>query len=895
MASEKSRKRKHVAELSPARNAPEWNVDTTEFPDDLSDLTAEDESKSDVYVSPATDEESEADIELVSSEDEDEDEDEASAISDPGSLYIMLDEESIAVEDDNPKPKPRRQHKPGEFTRAGKGMSDMTTKAVQLGLCEALKSLGERSIRVATMCSGTESPLLALDEISKALVATGRTPMQIQQELSAEIEVLKQGYIERNFAPKRLFRDVRDFIRESATTAVTAYGAEVDIPTDVDILIAGFVCKDLSRLNTRGKTLDDGGESGDTFQRMYAYTDRFRPSIVLLENVKNEKKTWDDVVRRFDKTGYEAQWIYCETKNYYLPQTRERMYMIAIERTHSGKGVKSATSQWKDLMRNLERQCSSPYEAFLPDSLKESSGYSLLKNEPDWALCKLRNDHIRSEKRLGILSPISRRSDNGTVLPPDFVDSKFYISQSSRVHDAIDIAHLEAAAKGYDSLYKMALWDVSQNVDRFKADLGIAPWITLGGQDFVSNRQHALNGSQLLMLQEMPLDRLLFANETHKDLQNLAGNAMSTTVIGASLISALIVGCKAFHPYQAKSGGKTLSAPLSSNMITEPGMLKRTFLQPSTYEDLNLVKLQQEAKSSARICNCEGKQTISKSAIQICSACGYSVCSSCAGNPKHVYRTIVPASHRITPPDEFIRRWRQLMPSRLKFDVFPDISHLASKLSAKDPILDGYLATVSEAQLGSQYFCIGEFSRDYNHNPVAQATVADTLLNVEWIVRIPPTKGLVVDVSGSSEKISSCRSRLGLSDYKEETVPRRIKIKSDSLTAIVGDYEHLSHCGTAFTSLYKRSIAVNDMYMFLDPDPIGRPEHDSFVFSRDHTRKHYGESRSSLARVHPSWRPWHMEDGRVHAITTTALDVWAAAVMPLVPAAVSLHADFLEE
>ncbi|RYN75563.1 hypothetical protein AA0117_g6173 [Alternaria alternata] len=771
-----------------------------QFPDDPSDLTAEDESESDVYVSPATDEESEAEIELVSPEDEDEE----SAISDVGSLDIMLDEESIAVEDDNPKPKPRRQHKPGESTRAGKGidlslpplssiqecMSDLTTKAVQLGLCEALKSLGERPIRVATVCSDTESPLLALDEISKALVARGHTPMQIQQEFSAEIEVIKQGYIERNFAPNRLFRDVRDFIRESATTAITAYGAEVDIPTDVDILVAGFVCKDLSRLNSRGKTLDDGGESGDTFQGMYAYTDRFRPSIVLLENVKNEKKTWDDVVRTFDRIGYKAQWIYCDTKNYYLPQTRERMYMIAIERTLFGKGVKSATSQWKDLMQNFERQCSSPYEAFLPESLKESSGYSLLKNEPDWALCKLRNDHIRSEKRLGILSPISRRSDNGTVLPPDFADRKFYISQSSRVHDAIDIAHLEAAAKGYDSLYKMALWDVGQNVDRFKADLGIAPCITPGGQDFASNRQHALNGSQLLMLQGMPLDRLLFASETQKDLQNLAGNAMSTTVIGASLISALIVGCKAFRPYQAKSGGKTLSAPPDSNMITEPSMLKRTFVQPSTYEDLNLVKLQQEAKSSARMCNCEGKQAISKSTIQICSACGHSACSSCADNPKHVYRTIVPASHRTTPPDEFIRRWRQLMPSRLKFDLFPDVGRLASKLGSEDPVLDGYLATVSEAQLGSQYFCIGEFSRDYNQwkitysshqatvelvvgdhiqwslfvkcpthlpgnstlrkflsNPIAQASVADTLLNVEWRVRIPSTKDLVVDMS----------------------------------------------------------------------------------------------------------------------------------------------------
>ena len=65
-----------------------------QFPDDPSDLTAGDESESDVYVSPATDEESEADIELVSSEDEDK----VSAISDPGSLDIMLDEESIAVE-----------------------------------------------------------------------------------------------------------------------------------------------------------------------------------------------------------------------------------------------------------------------------------------------------------------------------------------------------------------------------------------------------------------------------------------------------------------------------------------------------------------------------------------------------------------------------------------------------------------------------------------------------------------------------------------------------------------------------------------------------------------------------------------------------------------------------
>jgi hypothetical protein len=94
-----------------------------------------------------------------------------------------------------------------------------------------------------------------------------------------------------------------------------------------------------------------------------------------------------------------------------------------------------------------------------------------------------------------------------------------------------------------DSTYKMAAWDVSQNVDRWHIDLanlGILPCITPGGSVFASNRHQAHNGSQLLLLQGMPLNKLHFGKETQKDRQDLAGNAMSTTVIGASIISALV-------------------------------------------------------------------------------------------------------------------------------------------------------------------------------------------------------------------------------------------------------------------------------------------------------------------------------------------------------------------
>lgn len=44
---------------------------------------------------------------------------------------------------------------------------DLTDKAMRLGLADVLQRLGDRPLRVATVCSGTESPLLALEMITK--------------------------------------------------------------------------------------------------------------------------------------------------------------------------------------------------------------------------------------------------------------------------------------------------------------------------------------------------------------------------------------------------------------------------------------------------------------------------------------------------------------------------------------------------------------------------------------------------------------------------------------------------------------------------------------------------------------------------------------------------------
>lgn len=49
-------------------------------------------------------------------------------------------------------------------------------------------------------------------------------------------------------------------------------------------------------------------------------------------------------------------------------------------------------------------------------------------------------------------------------------------------------------------------------------------------------------GLEALSMQGLPIDELLLTRETEDNLRDLAGNAMSSTVVGTCMISALIVG-----------------------------------------------------------------------------------------------------------------------------------------------------------------------------------------------------------------------------------------------------------------------------------------------------------------------------------------------------------------
>ncbi|KAI5302437.1 hypothetical protein KEM55_001094, partial [Ascosphaera atra] len=93
---------------------------------------------------------------------------------------------------------------------------DLAKKAMKHGFGKVLDHLGSRELRVATMFSGTESPLLALNMLQNSLRRLFGRTFRLQHLFSAEIEPFKQSYIQRNFSPELIFRDVTELVTEEA-------------------------------------------------------------------------------------------------------------------------------------------------------------------------------------------------------------------------------------------------------------------------------------------------------------------------------------------------------------------------------------------------------------------------------------------------------------------------------------------------------------------------------------------------------------------------------------------------------------------------------------------------------------------------------------------------------
>ncbi|GLA20261.1 hypothetical protein AnigIFM62618_008833 [Aspergillus niger] len=790
----------------------------------------------------------------------------------------------------------------------------ITEKAVELGFDRVLFHLGSRRLRVATVCSGTESPILALEMVQKHLREQFNMNFEIRHIFSAEIDPLRQAYIQRNFRPPRLFRDVKEL---NHRVAQTAYGSLEKVPKNPDILVAGFSCVDFSNLNNKRKTLNDKGESGGTFWAIIRYAKAYRPPLVILENVKSAP--WAKIQEHWHDIGYFATHVDVDTKAYYLPQTRERGYMLCVDRTALDK--QSAWDEivhWTHTMTEFKRPASSPAGMFLIDAddkrLEQieadmATRAKLTRKPVNWEKYRVRHQTYRRKNSLGDKRPVSKSQDDGSCQMPDFTWRKWMNSLPERVWETLDMNFLRKMAEGYDMHYKERCIELSQGIER-EIDVrapGIVGCITPAGIPYISTRGGPLCGLESLALQGLPLDRLLLTRETQRELQDLAGNAMTSTVVGVAILSALIHGHKILKPGEGAPMGKEHSFKSKRVMPQDGHTMTPYDIQLSCAAHFDIVQLQMRAASSARYCVCERQTSISLGILR-CSLCHHTVCSECGGNPSHAFERYSDLGR--TMPLDFVCDLKRNLPARL---VISGISSDCYASLANDTSLDcpahvwkDFLEVIEPAvgdelrlldikrserwtiqyegkhsflrllisassiewnlfaksPKGTPALCL---MREILSKPIARMTpVSASLLEGDWEVCGPLSSRRTLYFSGSGPRIDTYEVRCGLEMKKVIGTKRWTKVQVDGPdTAVVGleadvrgTYDLLPDCGTAHASLHKRSAGEYDrpVFLFLDPTKLGDANNDFFVFAWDHERVRGYERRQAIAEVSHLWR-----------------------------------------
>ena len=118
---------------------------------------------------------------------------------------------------------------------------------------------------MATACSGTDAPVVAMRVVQEMLQRRGMA-FDFQHVMSCELEPYKQSFIARNNPGVLLFPDICQLgVTKPGAEACTAYGGVAKVPS-ADMIVAGTSCKDFSNLKGKDKkSIEQMGTSGSTF------------------------------------------------------------------------------------------------------------------------------------------------------------------------------------------------------------------------------------------------------------------------------------------------------------------------------------------------------------------------------------------------------------------------------------------------------------------------------------------------------------------------------------------------------------------------------------------------------------------------------------------------------
>lgn len=110
----------------------------------------------------------------------------------------------------------------------------------------------------------------------------------------------------------------------------------------VDIICGGFPCQAFSIAGKREGFLDE--TRGTLFFEIARAAKEIKPPLLFLENVKgllshDQGRTFRTILSTLDELGYDAEWQVLNSKDFGVPQNRERVFIIGHLRGTSGRPV----------------------------------------------------------------------------------------------------------------------------------------------------------------------------------------------------------------------------------------------------------------------------------------------------------------------------------------------------------------------------------------------------------------------------------------------------------------------------------------------------------------------------------------------------------------------------
>jgi len=119
-----------------------------------------------------------------------------------------------------------------------------------------------------------------------------------------------------------------------------------DLP-DYDLFTGGFPCQSFSGA---GKGLGELDPRGTLFYEIIRINEVKKPKYMLLENVKGltskkHKSTFDKIISELNRIGYDVQIKVLNTKDYGIPQNRERVFFVCY-RNETGTDIGSGINKF---------------------------------------------------------------------------------------------------------------------------------------------------------------------------------------------------------------------------------------------------------------------------------------------------------------------------------------------------------------------------------------------------------------------------------------------------------------------------------------------------------------------------------------------------------------------